>query len=308
MNKPRRDRVLVVEDCPIHVRILVDALQMHYEVIAASSAEEALEVLERQEPPDIVLLDIMLPGASGRDVCRALKQSARNVSLPVIYITAKNHEKDETRGFEDGAVDYIIKPFSVPVVQARVRTHLELKRHRDMLEGLSSMDGLTGVANRRRFDESLGREWRRSARTRTPLSLLLADIDFFKQFNDTHGHLAGDDCLKAVARSLASGLRRPGDLLARYGGEEFAALLPETDADGAYQVAENLRCRVESLHVRLEHSEKPVRVTVSLGAAAMIPIPAKNTPGALVDAADKALYQAKRQGRNRSVRHDRMES
>jgi diguanylate cyclase (GGDEF)-like protein len=249
------------------------------------------------EPPDLILLDIMMPEMDGYEVCRRLKADFRTKNIPVIFITAMNQEEDETKGLEIGAVDYITKPFSMAIVKARVRTHLELKRHRDMLENLSSLDGLTGIPNRRRFDEMLDTEWRHCLRENVFLSLIMMDIDYFKNFNDNQGHQAGDDCLKKVAMMLASSVRRPMDFVARYGGEEFVAILPKTDADGIAIVAENIRKNIESLLIPHSHSPASDYVTVSLGGAAVVPN-TQLSSDILVKAADDALFQAKREGRN----------
>ena len=178
--------------------------------------------------PDLVLLDIKMPGMDGYEVCRRLKQHATTRDIPVIFVTALGEEEDETRGLDAGAIDYITKPVSPRILRARVRAHLSAKDAQDRLAELSRIDELTGIANRRRFDEMLALEWRRNLRQRMPLSLVMCDIDYFKAFNDSHGHVAGDRCLRCVAVAVAGAMRRPTDLPARYGGEEFAALLSAT--------------------------------------------------------------------------------
>jgi len=167
------------------------------------------------------------------------------------------------------------------------------------LTRLSSLDGLTSIANRRQFDETLLREWRRASRQGKPLALLLADVDRFKQFNDGYGHQVGDECLKAVARTFTGVLRRPADLVARYGGEEFAVILPDTDITGALQVAEGMRSAVENLRITHRYSQDGGVVTVSIGVASVIPGRTEGRPADLLKAADDALYQAKESGRNR---------
>lgn len=256
-------------------------------------------LLGRETVFDLILLDIMMPGMSGYELCRRLKADPATRNVPVIFITAKSEESDETHGLELGAVDYITKPFSMPIVQARVRTHLELKRHRDLLENLSSLDGLTGIPNRRRFDEVARREWKQSLRDRAPISLILIDIDAFKGFNDHYGHLAGDDCLKQVAAALSDAVRRPSDFLARYGGEEFVSLLPRTDEAGAVLVAESMRRAVTDLAIPHARSPAGSRLTISLGVAACVPNLDQNLFG-FINEADQALYRAKDAGRNRT--------
>lgn len=301
-----RQRVLIVDDVAMNRAILGESLQRDYDILYAEDGETALELAAADPAPDLILLDIILPGMNGHEVLRRLKAHPRTRNVPVVFITVKGEEEHEQRGLELGAVDYISKPFSLPIVRARVRTHLELKRHRDMLEDLSTQDGLTGIPNRRRFDEVFTREFRRAQREETPLGLVLADIDFFKAFNDHYGHLAGDDCLRNVAGILSRSLRRPMDVLARYGGEEFAIILPNTDLPGAVIVAECLRKAVETLGI--PHACSPHgRVTASFGVAAIHPCagaplaPDCPEPEALFSLADQKLYQAKAAGRNAVV-------
>ncbi|MFH0789514.1 MAG: diguanylate cyclase, partial [Pseudomonadota bacterium] len=174
----------------------------------------------------------------------------------------------------------------------------ERKRVERILEHFSFMDGLTGIFNRRYFDQSLEQEWRRCLREYTSVSLIMADIDHFKIFNDTYGHQAGDDCLKEVAQVLKESLNRPADMAARYGGEEFGIVLPDTGLDGAMKVAETMRARVEELGIPHKNSSVSQWVTISLGVATLAATQ-DHSPSGLVAAADQALYQAKSEGRNR---------
>jgi diguanylate cyclase (GGDEF)-like protein len=201
-------------------------------------------------------------------------------------------------GFGLGAVDFVSKPFHPTVVRARVRTHMALKMKSDRLERLSMIDALTDIPNRRFLDDRLDSETRRSSRDRLPLSLVMIDIDFFKDFNDRYGHAAGDTCIQRVARALAAAVRRPGDLVARYGGEEFTVLLPGTDAEGSFVVAERLRGAVESLGIEHVASGVASVVTVSVGVVTSTEARPLAAQG-LVTRADEALYRAKRIGRNR---------
>jgi diguanylate cyclase (GGDEF)-like protein len=177
-----------------------------------------------------------------------------------------------------------------------------LKRIEAELQTQSGQDWLTGLANRRRFDEMLQQEWGRARRDETSLAVLMIDIDYFKPFNDTYGHQAGDTCLQQAAKALGEVVSRPGDLPARYGGEEFVVVLPQTDAAGAAIVAEKMRAKVEALRIPHASSQVSNRVTISIGVAAMVP-PEKSEPAVLIAAADKALYRAKREGRNRVRSH-----
>lgn len=284
---------------PSNIRLVCEALQSDYEMIVAVSGERALELAVSQTPPDLVLLDVVMPGMDGHEVCRRLKANPETQDIPVIFLTAQDQEADETQGLELGAVDYITKPCSLPIVKVRVKTHLELKRQRDMLAELALFDALTRLPNRLRFNERLDMEWQRGLRQHSPLAVIFADIDYFKGYNDTYGHATGDDCLRLVATQLHDALKRPTDVAARYGGEEFVALLPETDLEGGRLVAEAMRSGVEELAV--EHKASPgKRVTISMGVAAMVPT-GDARPQSLLEAADKALYVAKEGGRNRVV-------
>ena len=296
-----RQTVLIVDDVSSNIQVLNQVLKGAYQILFATSGEKALELaVERQ--PDLILLDVMMPGMDGHEVCRRLKAEPLTEEIPVIFVTAMNDERDETEGLDLGAIDYITKPLSPPIVQARVRNHLELKRRGDLLKRISLTDGLTGIANRRRFDEALEREWRRCRRHQAPLSLVLMDIDHFKAYNDRYGHLAGDDTLCRVAEALAAAVGRPGDLAARYGGEEFVCLLPETDREGAALIARHLADAVRALDLPHEGNGAG-RVTISLGVASRVPMEGE-APTTLVGAADQALYRAKEEGRDRVVTAD----
>ena len=267
------------------------------EVFFARSGEEGLEVAMR-EVPDLILLDIVMPGMDGYQTCERLRTNDITRGTPVIFISALDSDAEEIRGLDLGAVDYISKPFRPAAVRARVRNHLELKRHRDLLESLSALDGLTGLANRRRFSAVLEREWHRARRLIAPLALIMADIDHFKAYNDGYGHLAGDDCLKRVATVFGNAMHRATDLAARYGGEEFVCILPDTDLAGAFHVAEAIRADLAALALPHAYSPTASRVTFSAGIASLIPGEGV-APTTLMDQADQSLYAAKQNGRNR---------
>ena len=291
-------RVLIVDDVPDNIRVLSRMLvDDGHQISAATNGRQALK-LAASCAPDLILLDGMMPEMGGYEVCAALKADPQLGSIPIIFVTALADVEDETRGLGLGAVDYITKPFKEAIVRARVRTHLELKRQRDLLQQLSHVDGLTGIPNRRAFDERLEQEWRRSVRFGEPLAAAMIDVDHFKQYNDARGHLAGDDCLRRVADALAEGLMRAGDFVARYGGEEFIGLISGVDVDGLAGVVEKLRAGIEAL--RIPHGASPVSpwVTVSVGAAICRPTQ-ETLPSNLVEVADGQLYAAKRLGRNR---------
>ena len=296
-----RPKIVVIDDIPVNIRILHAVLARDFNVSCATGGVQGLALVMR-ELPDLVVLDVMMPEMDGYEVCRRLKADPTTKHIPVIFVTALDEVEEEAKGLELGAVDYLTKPITPAIVLARVRAHVELKRLRDRLELMSTTDGLTGVANRRGFDACLAREWQRAARARGQLSLIMADIDFFKIFNDHYGHLAGDTCLRAVAQVIAETASRPADLVARYGGEEFVALLPDTDAAGAAQLAEKMRGRLASLDIAHAASEAARHVTISLGVATLVP-ETRDDPSYLILQADEALYRAKDGGRNRVVAH-----
>lgn len=289
--------ILIVDDSPVNIKALGEPLKDLYNIRIATSGEKALEIARSSNPPDLILLDIIMPFKNGYEVCKELKADSSTQNIPVIFITAMDEEKDETRGLALGAVDYITKPFSLPIVIARLKTHLELKHHRDILENLSSIDGLTGLPNRRRLDEVLHLEWKRAVRKSIPISLVMVDIDHFKLYNDNLGHLAGDDCLKQVAHILSASTQRPTDFSSRFGGEEFLLILPDTDLEGALYIAESFRKKLKN--AKIPHQFSPISdlVTCSMGVATTTPL-VQDNPESLIQAADQTLYQSKDRGRN----------
>ena len=293
----RHGRILIVDDAMENIQILHHALQDEHDVLFAMNGAKALEMAQHQQP-DVILLDAMMPDMDGYDVCSALRASAATRDIPIIFVTALKTPEDETRALDAGAADFISKPVNAAVVRARVRTQLTVKRQSDALRELTLTDGLTAVANRRAFDETLANEWRRCARVQTPVALIMVDIDQFKNYNDAYGHQAGDACLQQVAGAMRRAAGRPQDLVARYGGEEFAILLPQEDGHGAEGVARRLLDEVSLLSIPHAHSSVTPWVTVSMGLASMIPADGA-TPGDLIKRADALLYQAKAAGRNR---------
>jgi len=293
-----RTRLLVVDDEPANVQALYHVLCGEHQVLVATGGEQAL-ALARDKAPDAVLLDVEMPGMDGFEVCRRLKADALTCDIPVLFVTSNDDLDAEAHGLDCGAVDFITKPIHPGIVRARVRTHVTLKQQRDVLRGLAYIDGLTGLCNRRGFDERLATEWQRAQRGNQWLALALIDVDHFKHYNDHHGHQAGDDCLRSIADTLARAACRPADLVARYGGEEFAAILPETPIDGAQAVADRIEARVRGLAlVHGAPSAAPV-VTISLGVA-VAPGREGITVPELLAAADRELYRAKATGRARA--------
>lgn len=289
--------ILIVDDTPLNIQVLAEMLRQDYRVKVAASGQAAFDVIAKQGLPDLILLDIMMPLMDGYEVCRRLKSKPSTSGIPVIFVTAKTDRVDEEYGLRLGAVDYIAKPFHLPIVAARVQNQVNLKLKTDLLESLAMLDGLTNIANRRRFDEAFDAELRRARRAGRTVALIMADIDYFKRYNDHYGHGAGDNCLKKTAGALSNASNRPGDLLARYGGEEFIVLLPETDNQGARMIAERLRSAVEHLKIPHEKSDASSCVTISLGYACAVPNDDKGAE--LLKKADQMLYQAKESGRNR---------
>jgi diguanylate cyclase (GGDEF)-like protein len=297
MSTAGKPKIFIIDDAPENIRMLMENLKEEYAIVPATDGEKAIKMLRSHSLPDLILLDIIMPGADGYEVCRRIKSDEITKDIPIIFITAKDREEDEVMGLTLGAVDYITKPFCMPVVKARVNTHIELKKHRDKLKLLSDLDGLTGIPNRRRFDEYLKMQWQYAQRSQTFLSLIMIDIDYFKAFNDLYGHGRGDECLKKVAKTLFETVNRPTDMVTRYGGEEFACLLPVTDSDGAAKIAEEMRINVLSLSIPHEHPFPDSRVTISLGVATIKPT-LHSTSAVLLNNADHALYEAKRSNRN----------
>lgn len=295
-----RPKLLLVDDVRANLLLLAKVLGQEYDCRLMTDGASALEQAFT-DSPDLILLDVLMPGLDGYEVCRRLKQDPRTAHIPVIFLTNLSEEEDEKAGLEAGAIDYIAKPFRLPIVKARVRNHLELKRRGDLLEQLAGLDGLTGIANRRRFDDMLAAERHRAQRHDAPLALIMIDIDFFKAYNDHYGHPQGDDCLRRVASAMTMVLRRASDFLARYGGEEFAVILADTPLEEALLVAEHMRSRIEEQAIPHGYSAIAPYITISLGVAAQVPSQ-HDSAADLLAAADAALYRAKAAGRNRVER------
>lgn len=292
-----KPRLLVVDDQPINIQVMYQIFAADHQVFMATGGAQALAFC-RATPPDLVLLDIVMPGIDGFEVCTALKTDPNTRDIPVIFVTAHTDEVQETLGLELGAVDFIFKPVNPAVVRARVKTQLTLKFQTDLMRKLVFLDGLTGVFNRRYFDQQLSIEMARAVRARSPLSLVMIDVDFFKRFNDRYGHQAGDDCLRQIALTLRESLRRPADLVARYGGEEFVCILPDTAFADALAIARELEQSVRHKAIAHADSDAASVVTISLGVAGYDGH-AITQAESLLALADAQLYCAKNAGRAR---------
>ncbi|MCH4887883.1 diguanylate cyclase [Acidaminobacter sp. JC074] len=312
--------VLIVDDIEanrISFKAVINAPNIR--LFEAKNGGECLKILMR-ESIDLVLLDIQMPDITGFEVAELMRENDRTKDIPIIFITAINKEEEYVfKGYELGAVDYLYKPIKKEILKSKVNVFVKLhvqakviekkseeleKKILDLEEAekellkLTQMDQLTGIKNRRAFDETLNKEGRRAIRRKTSLTLLMIDIDYFKNYNDTYGHVEGDECLKRVAACISKTLNRPFDLAARYGGEEFAVLLPDIELDGGVEVAERIRQNIEDLQIENFREGKPEVITVSIGIASVLPIIDEEVDQ-LVEYADEALYRAKEEGRNR---------
>lgn len=290
-------RILVVDDDKTNLALLNSILSPDYSIIVARDGHEALARVT-ESLPDLILLDVLMPGMNGFDVIKCLKNDPATRRIPVIFITGLDSEADEEKGLKLGAVDYIAKPFKEAIVRTRIRNHMQILHQMNVIERLGLLDPLTDIANRRSFDEHLPREWRSAMREKQPLSLLMMDVDNFKIYNDTHGHPQGDVLLKHIARHIqTAAARRPRDIAARIGGEEFIVLCPDTDHAGALEVAEQLRSAVEQQRV-LAFNRGLTAATISIGVATIVPTETDDID-AFVKLADERLYAAKAAGRNK---------
>lgn len=285
-------KILIIDDSTDALAVARTRLANEgHEILCACGGKEGLEAAER-ESPDLILLDVDMPDLNGFDVCRRLKTDAGLCMVPVIFLSGSGGPEEKIKGLDLGAVDFVTKPFDAYELRARVNAALRTKQMQDLLIAHAKIDPLTELPNRRALDERLAQEWARLLRHGGHLSVIMADIDHFKNVNDQFGHPSGDEVLRQVARRLADGCRE-SDMAARYGGEEFVVVAPETTAQAATDFAERLRVGISSRP--LEVQGKAVEVTVSFGVAGQEGL---KSPGELIQAADDALYRAKSAGRN----------
>lgn len=290
-----KGKIVIVDDQPLNIKILHQLFSDEYELFMATNGKQAIAICEKVQP-DLVLLDIEMPGMSGFDVCQHLKADPETAGIGIIFVTGHFDEVQEVKGFQLGAVDFIHKPINPIITAARVKNQFTLKRQSDLLHSIALLDSLTGVANRRHLDQRLPELWKQCCRSKLPLSIVMLDVDFFKRFNDRYGHQEGDHCLRLVAQTINSVLRRPMDYVARYGGEEFICILPETSLSGALQMAQRIVDAVRALHI--EHLDSCFKeVTISAGIASVQPT-SDVSWFSLIETADQQLYHAKENGRN----------
>ena len=307
-NEPNFHRILLVDDdLVVRARVSESLTQDGFEVILAKDGNDGMMAYQ-QHRPDLILVDAVMPILDGFEFCQQLKNLGDRLT-PILMITSLDDNESVDRAFASGATDYITKPINLSILRQRVRnlirqSHLiknqlnELQQANQNLQLLANLDSLTKLANRRGFDDYMQREWERMQRIRAPLSLIMCDVDFFKNYNDRYLHPIGDKCLIEVATAMQNTVRRTGDLVARYGGEEFAIVLPNTNALGAVSVAENIRSAIKNLQIIHEASSVCPYVTISVGVSTIIPTQ-ENDFQTLIHAADRALYQSKSQGRDR---------
>jgi diguanylate cyclase (GGDEF)-like protein len=307
-TEPSLQRILLVDDdLVVRAKVSESLAEDGFEVILAKDGDDGITAYQEHRP-DLILVDAVMPILDGFEFCEQLKNLGERLT-PILMITSLDDNESVDRAFASGATDYITKPINLSILRQRVRNLVrqsqliknqlnELQQANQNLQLLANLDSLTKLSNRRGFDDYIQREWDRMRRIKAPLSLIMCDVDFFKNYNDRYLHPNGDRCLIQVAMSIRNTVRRSGDLVARYGGEEFAIVLPNTDALGAVSVAENIRSAIKNLQIAHEASAVCPHVTISVGVSTIIPNH-ENDFQALVNAADRALYQAKSQGRDR---------
>lgn len=288
--------ILVVDDERLNRAAVAELLQSHYRVLLAKNGSSALAMAKEEcQQLGLILLDVSMPGISGYEVLIQLRADESTAHIPVIFITGQSDEAAEEYGLRLGASDYVSKPIRPAVLQARVKNQIDLFLRKRELEQLALVDGLTGLANRRHFDSTIDSIYRRCLRTGETLGVALVDIDLFKQFNDTYGHLQGDDALRAVAHTLKQHAQRTGELAARYGGEEFA-FIGVGDGGGIPAQMEKFRLAVQKLAI--PHQASPTGF-LTISAGVVLRLHTSNAQlSQLLERADSLLYEAKAQGRN----------
>ncbi|GHV41713.1 hypothetical protein AGMMS49546_18220 [Spirochaetia bacterium] len=297
LTNSKKFSLMIVDDSGTDLTAMDAILNPDYQIYTADSGELALKLIP-EKLPDLVLLDLIMPGMDGFQVLKKLKKNPNTRRIPVIFITGSDNEADEEQGFALGVVDYVRKPFNNELIKARIKTHIEILEQLRTNERLVLTDPLTGIANRRNFDERFMMEWRRAIRDKTTISFLMMDLDKFKSYNDTYGHPQGDALLKTAAKVFEGKMRRPGDFVARLGGEEFGIILPNTTLEAALTIAEEVRAGIETLYIPTFDESKITSTTISIGVVSKIPVKGDRIED-FITRADKNLYAAKDGGRNR---------
>jgi diguanylate cyclase (GGDEF)-like protein len=296
MGGEQKNTLLIVDDEKSNLKLLTHLLGTEYTIYTATSGINAIEKA-KEYIPDLILLDILMPGMDGYETLSELRKCAETQKIPVIFITGLNSSEDEEKGLSLDAADYISKPFSAMIVKLRVRNQIQIVNQLRTIDHLSKIDQLTNIPNRRSFDERLYIEWNRAVREQTPISILILDVDKFKDYKDTYGHQQGDIALQTVAKTISVLPKRSIDFAARWGGEEFVVLLPNTRLAAALDIAEKIRSNIEK--EELPHADNiTTRITVSIGVNTLVPA-RTDLANSCITGADKALYAAKETGRNR---------
>jgi len=294
----KKNSLLIVDDENSNLKVLSHILGSEYTIYTAKNGADAIE-RAKEYKPDLILLDILMPEMDGYQTLSTIKKTEEIKKIPVIFITGLDSDEDEEKGLSLDAVDYITKPFSPIVVKLRVRNQIQIVTQMRTIERLSLIDQLTNLPNRRSFDDRLLMEWKQAIREQTPISVLMMDLDKFKKINDDYGHQQGDLVLQTSAVILSRAVKRPADFVARWGGEEFVVLLPNTPLEGALDIAEVIRAKVESSLIQGNNGVE-LSVTISIGVNSIIPS-RMDTIDAFISRADKGLYAAKDAGRNRVI-------
>lgn len=294
---PNKFSLMLVDDSEVDIQILCYALKSNFTVTFATHVDEAIELIQSGYLPDIVLLDIHMPGKNGFELCEFLKDRIHTSEIPIVFLSGSHSASDKAHGFNIGAIDYVTKPYDTSELNSRLLSHVQTLSKIKHLESLAHIDPLTKVANRRKYDLMLADEWYRCGRHNENLALFIFDIDYFKGFNDFYGHQAGDDCLIKVANALNTLAGRRTDIFARYGGEEFVLLLPDCGYRGAVSKAEEAKKLIADLAIPCEHLGDTKTLTISIGISIMVPS-SQESATVLFKNADKALYAAKSGGRD----------
>ena len=296
MMDMEKNTILIADDSQAHLALLLSILGDDYDIVTARRGREAVEKA-KEFLPDLILLEDALPEMDGYEAAGILKSMEDTCETPIIFIMGQSNAASERKVLSLGAADTIFKPFDPVIVKLRVENQIKMQNQLRFIKTLSTTDQLTVMPNRRSFDTRIGMEWNRARRDMTQCSILLVDVDNFKIYNDSYGHLNGDTALKVTADIIKDTIKRPGDYAARWGGEEFIILLPATDIDGAMSIAEKIRTSLESTVISiLDYLE--TKITVSIGVNTQIPAQGCSIER-FIDEADKALYIAKRTGRNK---------